>query len=87
MLKVDDSTIAMGGHDVVKHEGDTDTFIQMPVGVKLQKAMETSSGWRVMGEAKLGAVTTLGNTEANSKVSAIGFTGTDSLERRFWTAR
>ena len=80
MLKVDDSTIAMGGHDVVKHEGDTDTFIQMPVGVKLQKAMETSGGWRVMGEAKLGAVTTLGNTEANSKVSAIGFTGTDSLE-------
>ena len=80
MLKVDDSTIAMGGHDVVKHEGDADTFIQMPVGVKLQKAMETPCGWRVMGEAKLGAVTTLGDTEANSKVSAIGFTGKDGLE-------
>lgn len=79
MLKVDDSAIAMAGKDVVKHEGDTDTFLQMPVGVKLQKAIETQNGWRVMGQAKLGAITTIGDTEAHSKVSAIGFNGTDAL--------
>ena len=68
----DEFTTTIDGKDAFKNDQDNTFTMQIPVGVSVEKAFATASGWNVVPSADVTVTPQFGDTEYDTTVTGIG---------------
>ena len=68
----DEFTTTIDGKDAFKNDQDDTFTMQMPVGVSVEKAFATASGWNVVPTADVTVAPQFGDTEYDTTITGIG---------------
>lgn len=68
----DEFTTTIDGKDAFKNDQDNTFTMQIPVGVSVEKAFATASGWNVVPTADVTVAPQFGDTEYDTTVTGIG---------------
>ena len=68
----DEFTTTIDGKDAFKNDQDNTFTMQIPVGVSVEKAFATASGWNVVPSADVTVAPQFGDTEYDTTVTGIG---------------
>lgn len=68
----DEFTTTIDGKDAFKNDQDNTFTMQIPVGVSVEKAFATASGWNVVPSADVTVAPQFGDTEYDTTVTGVG---------------